>query len=168
MRSPEGLAVTRLREVLDYDPATGVFTWKSTLSARRSAGATAGGSGCKGYWRISVDGRRYLAHRIAWAWMTGAWPTQDIDHIDGHRCNNRFCNLREASQVQNNGNSRLRKDSTSGLKGVSWHKRAKKWAAYAGGRGTRVHLGLFESREEAHEAYLVHASLLFGEFVRRA
>ena len=86
------------RDVMDYDPDTGVFRWKASRGARR-AGAVAGHLASIGYWYIQVDGRHYLAHRLAWLITNGAFPADQIDHIDGDRANNRLANFREATNA---------------------------------------------------------------------
>lgn len=154
------ITAQELRERLDYDPVSGVFRWKTSASNRIRVGSTAGCINTIGYCQIYIGSKPYLAHRLAWLHVFGAWPDGVIDHINGNRSDNRICNLREATRAQNNANARVRSDNTSGLKGVSpLHGR---WAAQAGG----VYLGLFDTPEEAHAAYVAAAKERFGNFAR--
>lgn len=94
-------------------------------------------------------------------------PNIEVDHINGNKLDNRRCNLRPVTHQQNLQNCDLRKDNTSGEKGVSWHKNAKKWESYIKANGKRIHLGLFNSKEDAVRAYQEAAEKYFGEFRRK-
>jgi hypothetical protein len=157
------LTQERLREVLHYEPSTGLFTRNCSI-----AGAVKGSvAGCKmqlGYITISIDKQAYLAHRLAWLYMTGAWPSQYIDHINGEPSDNAWNNLREATQTQQNANMRLRKDNTSGYRGVKWNKNRQKWHATIQKDGKARHLGAFESKEDAYAVYASAAKVAFGEY----
>ena len=157
----------RLKEILDYDPETGVLRWR-VQQARMKAGDIAGSTTDTGYWRISIDGRVFKAHRIIWKFMTGEDPPAEVDHVDTIGLNNRWSNLRLASSSQNKANARLRSDNTSGLKGSSWHKQIKRWISYIHKDGKRHHLGTFDSAQDAHAAYLIAATRMHGEFARAA
>lgn len=153
------LTAERLREVLDYDPETGVFTWRVKLSNRALAGAVAGTLNQRwGYTYISIDSTLYRACRLAWMWMLGEWPNGNIDHLNGVRNDDRFVNLRDVSQSVNMQNIRgAHGNSHSGLLGASMmHNRrgTKPWAARIVVDGRPRHLGYFSSGEEAHEAYI--------------
>lgn len=159
------LTAERLREVLDYDPETGVFRWRIRTSIRIVVGKPAGNVGKgkdSGYLRIQIDGEMFLGHRLAFLWMTGQWPEADVDHENGIRHDNKWSNLREASRSQNLGNMRIRADNTSGYKGVWYHRRLKKWAAECQGEK----LGVFLTKQEAASAYQAEATRVFGEFAR--
>jgi hypothetical protein len=156
------ISAERLRELLNYDPETGAFTWRAPRRGHR-AGGIAGHLNEKGYVRISVDGRRYAAHRLAWLYMTGEWPEDQIDHKDLSRANNRWENLRPATNAQNQMNSTA-KIGTSGRKGVYWY--AGKWQARIWVNGKAINLGRFEDKEKAAAAYVLHARKRFGEFAR--
>ena len=104
---------------LNYDPDTGVFVWKAAFG-KAKIGAVAGTPSAKGYLVIGVQGRRFLAHRLAWMFVFGAMPNGQLDHIDGNPANNRIANLREATNSQNHGNRGPSRASTSGVKGVYW------------------------------------------------
>ena len=160
------LTASRLREVLSYDPDTGVFTWRMTRRGRAVAGKKAGSKNGRGYIIVRVDRLLHRANRLAWLYMTGSWPPGDIDHINGDRADDRWGNLRPATRSQNNANGRRPRDNTSGFKGVSWHRGCNKWQAGIGVGGRRRHLGLFDTPEAAHNSYLTAAAKLFGQFVR--
>jgi len=142
----------RLKSLLHYDPETGVFT----NIARRIGivvGSVAGYLNCGGYRYIGVDRSYYAAHRLAWLYVHGAWPTNQIDHIDGNRSNNVLTNLREATHAENSQNQRkARADSSSGFLGVSQVR--KRWYARIVVHRKLRHLGAFDTPEEAHLAYL--------------
>lgn len=156
----------RLRHLLDYDPETGRWTWLVSLSNRALAGRVAGSKRNDGYWRIRLDGRVYLAHRLAWFYMTGRWPANEIDHANGNRLDNRWANLRLATHARNMANAKRRKDSTTGFKGVS-RNRGQYWAQI-GGKGDRRTIGPFASPVAAHTAYLAAAREKYGDFARGA
>lgn len=162
------ITLERLKEVLHYDPDTGVWTWRIWMGARAPKGARAGCVTSEGYRHIRVDRRLYLAHRLAVLYMTGEWPTETVDHKNVTPGDDRWENLRNATGSQNIANSHTRCDSSSGLKGVSWHRQAKRWKAQIQTSGKKRHLGLFATREAAHEAYCVAAAKHFGEFARAA
>lgn len=163
------LTAERIREVLSYDPETGVFTWRISPSTRVKVGDVAGHIDIKGYRRISIGRKVYKAHRLAFLWMTGEWPkTKEVDHADDNHDNNRWHNLREATNSQNQANTRLRTSNKSGFKGVSFSQPAKKWLAVIYHQGSRYQLGFFDNPEDASAAYQSAAQRLFGEFHRAA
>ncbi len=164
----EAIAFWRLRNLLSYDPDTGEFTWLSAPSRRVKPGRRAGYVNGRGYVSIAVEGRLYLAHRLAWFWMTGEWPHAYIDHIDCDTLNNRWNNLREATYSQSATNQRISRVNKSGLKGVSRQQRGKKWKAQVTFKGKTYYLGLFDSKEEAHAAYKYAAKKLHGDYARAA
>lgn len=148
------MAITaeRLREVLDYNPETGLFLWKMAFCRKVRVGASAGCS-YGGYKHISVDKRLYRAHRLAWLYVHGEWPAGDIDHINGNRSDNRIANLRDVSRRVNLQNIRDPKPSNkSGLLGAS--KNGKFWAAVIRTNGKRLFVGNFPTPEQAHHAYV--------------
>lgn len=146
------LTAKRLRELLVYNEETGVFTWRIGRPRAR-AGAIAGGFGCEGYWRISVDWRQQLAHRLAWLYVNGSWPEGDIDHRDGCRTNNAISNLRDVPRFVNLQNQRkARSDNKSGFLGVHAHQ--GRWRAKIRVNGKNCDLGCHDTPELAHEAYL--------------
>lgn len=120
-----------LKELLYYASDTGVFNWR-TNRPHRPEGAVAGSFHSTGYVHISINRKLYKAHRLAWLYVHGSFPLTGIDHINRNKSDNRVCNLRLANQTENNRNTALRKDNTSGVKGVSWSIRAKKWVVQIG------------------------------------
>jgi len=160
------LSAQRLRELLAYDPIKGEFRWRI---GRKGApmGALAGGKTSHGYINIGVDrtGQHY-AHRLAWLYMNGEWPTCEIDHINGNRTDNRWSNLRGVSSTVNKQNKRRpQSNNKSGFLGVSLKSSRKtgprKWLAQiALPGGKRKAIGTFKTPEEAHEAYLKAKRLL--------
>lgn len=153
--------VKRVRAVFAYDPDNGGLY-------RRQSGQRAGRALRNGYRSVCVDGEAWREHRLVWIWAHGVVPGEydEIDHIDGDRANNRIENLRLVSRAQNQWNARVRKDNTSGLKGVSWNKKANLWAANISINGKVVYLGMFPSAKEAHEAYAARAKEIRGEYAR--
>ena len=143
------LTVEYLRSVLDYDPATGVFTWKVRTSRRVKVGDVAGCQSGHGYLRIAVQSRLYKAHRLAWLYVYGAWPKDQLDHINRNRSDNRISNLREVTNKQNGQNASKRSDNTSGHPGAYWDKRRSKWVAQIAHNQKQIHLGYFTNIEEA-------------------
>jgi hypothetical protein len=157
------LTAERLREVLSYDPDTGVFTRKVRTAQSVRVGDVAGTRHICGYWQINVFGALYLAHRLAWLYTNGEWPAAEIDHINGNRLDNRICNLRAATRHENGSNLRKPKSTnTSGYLGVTWSKQRRKWAAQITvNRKGRV-IGFFEDPAEAGAAYLQAKRELHG------
>ena len=158
----------RLRELLDYDPLTGLFAWKVKRNSSRGCllpGTIAGTVGpSNGYVYIKVDGKRYFAHRLAFLWMEGTMPPEQVDHINGVRSDNRWSNLRHATQWENIGNRAVFATSKSGVKGVYWNKKAGKWRATIRSAGRQHFLGYFNTVEEAQAVYNFAAGLVFGQF----
>lgn len=141
-----------LKKTLSYDPSTGVFTWIIRPSQRIKANTVAGSENEQGYIVIKINGRMYKAHRLAWLYVNGYLPEHNVDHINRVRNDNRISNLREASQMCNVQNSCIRKDNTSGCRGVSWSKSCKKWWAYIDHKGERISLGYHETVDAARTA----------------
>lgn len=149
------LTHARLLEVLDYSAESGLFIWKKTTNRRmnRMVGHVAGCLRPDGYLTIGLDGEAFLAHRLAWFWSTGNWPAEEIDHKNGVKTDNRLTNLREANRSENRQNTR-RAFSSSGLVGVSWCKREKRFRATIKLNGKQKSLGYFAEPETAYEAYI--------------
>ena len=154
------LTAERLRELFDYDRITGIFRRKVERGGRL-AGSIAGSRHKKGYLHIWLDGRQYKAHRLAWLYVYGKWPDGQIDHEDTVKDHNWIDNLRPATNAQNCANGSRRRNNTSGFKGVS--RSGGKWKAQIG-KGGNIYLGLYDTPEAAHAAYVEHARKLFGEF----
>lgn len=149
-----------LKELLDYNQETGVFIWKkrernhfatqrgfNTWNTRWSS-KEAGSLRNEGYICISIFGKTYSAHRLAWLCIHGEWPTE-IDHINHSKTDNSFFNIREASRTENNKNHPLRKDNKSGFNGVTWYKADSKWVVHVMAHGKDVFLGYFTSLKDA-------------------
>lgn len=162
MAKPD-LTAARLREMLNYDPETGVFTSAKLSTYRsggRSIGDVAGGPApSHGYWRISVDGRQHYAHRLVWLYVHGKWPDGEVDHIDGDRTNNRLANLRDVSPTFNRWNRRVACKNNpygKGVMGVTLCKKSGSWVAQIKEPITGYRrLGCFKTMEEAQAAYQV-------------
>ena len=162
------LTAERLRELLHYDPETGVFTWRESRHNHVRVGTIAGHNN-HGYLRIHIGDKSYGAHRLAWLHVYGKWPSDQIDHIDGKPLNNRIINLREAIHAQNVQNQyRPHTNGQSGLLGVT-HSFGK-WKAQINVSGKKIYLGTFESKETAHAAYLAAKRSFhgFGEVAKEA
>jgi hypothetical protein len=159
------LSQAYLKEILHYDPETGIWTWKVSrgrVKVSQRAGSYDYKNGPR--WVISIDRKNYLASRLAWFYVTGEWPVHEIDHKNRNPADNRWENLREATRQQNSHNQSKRKTNTSGLKGVRWKKANQKWRAEIRVDGKSVHLGYFDSKEQASAAYRDAARQLHGEF----
>lgn len=140
-----------LSEVL-YDPETGLFTSNRKRRGRVPKNPHLGDVNYDGYIRITVLGRRYYAHRLAWFYAHGCWPTEQLDHRNGIRSDNRIANLREASQSGNQQNKVTQRNNTSGCIGVTWSKRKRKWLAKIGVGGEMKYLGSFGLFDDAVSA----------------
>ena len=156
-----------LKNLLHYEPDAGVFTWKVSPAQCVPKGSVAGTIMKIGYCAVKIQGTNYRAQRLAFFYMMGRWPSRDIDHIDGNKQNNRWVNLREATRSQNGANRGMTKKNSSGYKGVAWDEKLQKWRAAIGVNYRRIHLGLFESADQASTAYLAAARQHFGEFARK-
>lgn len=147
------LTAERLRDLVHYNPDTGVFTRLQVTGKIGKVGDVAGSMIPNGRIEFSVDSKRYLAHRLAWLYMTGNWPKREIDHIDGDPTNNRFANLRDVPRHINAQNVRkARANSKSGVLGVK--KRYRKWRAEISVNGKVLFIGSFETRDEAYAAFV--------------
>ena len=150
-RRHEVVTRERLMEVLDYNKETGIFTWKKKLSARGAVVKVAG-TISYGYNAINIDGVRYFAHRLAWLYVYGEWPKQEIDHIDRNRRNNAISNLRDVSRVVNALNVGPR-NSNAGIKGATFCQARNQWQAQINVSGKNITLGRFNTIDEAAIAY---------------
>lgn len=161
-----------LRQLLDYDPSTGVFHWRErplsmfrttpkrtaehsrAIWNKRYAGKVISSVTAYGYARIQIFQTYYFAHRIAWMLMKHQWPVNDIDHINGNRLDNRISNLRDATRAENLQNLKKSGIGASGYKGAHWNSERRKWKSSIKLHGVTHHLGYFSSKEEAHNAYV--------------
>lgn len=145
---------TRLKEILEYNPDTGVFTWLKNMGRRIKAGQTTGCLHQAGYVQIGIERKIYLAHRLAWLYVYETWPKESIDHINNIRSDNRILNLREANQAENCQNLKKSRGA-SGFLGVTIDSaRGNRWKSSIKTNGKNYHLGWFKTAEQAHEAYL--------------
>lgn len=140
--------------ILEYHHETGYFFWKESRG-RVKAGCMASTARSDGYHSIQINGKKYLAHRLVWLYLTGSFPSSQIDHLNGDRSDNRFCNLREATNAQNTQNKASDKGSSSRYVGVNWCKRTSKWLSRIMIGGKSFHLGHFMEEESAANAYRV-------------
>lgn len=146
------LTVERLRELLHYDPETGIFTRAKCLPGY-SAGSVAGTPDKDGYICIQIDGKKYKAHRLAWLYMTGAWPEARLDHRNTIRSDNWLDNLRDCSMRVNMENKRSpRADNKLGILGVSVQK--GRFLAQIQVKGKKIFLGKFDTAQEAGDVYV--------------
>lgn len=160
--------VEYLRERLDYDSETGEFTWKSSprngWNGKPAGWKTLDTRATGGYVMVKLDYVDYYAHRLAWKYITGKDPEHGIDHINGIRDDNRFCNLREATQSQNSMNAKIQSNNTSGVKGVSRVKRTGRWKAELDFKKKRYVIGTFETIDQAAKAVALKREELHKEF----
>lgn len=163
------LTQAELKEILHYAPETGAFTWRISCGSQKIGNVV--GSLSRGvslgdptYICIKINKKKHKAHRLAWLYMKGNWPQNQIDHANGNSLDNTFSNIRECSQSQNLGNRKRNKDNTSGYKGVRWN--GWSWVAIIGFQGKYLYLGSFTDPVRAHQAYMQKAKELFVEFAR--
>lgn len=178
-----GLDHSTLLELIHYDRDSGVFAWRQRdrcyfssdrgcavwngrYAGKRAGGIQAAGRGDYQRRVISIFGTAYYAHHLAWFYVTGQWPRVRLDHRDGNALNNRWENLRYATQAQNMQNSRRRSDNQTGFKGVSFNRARGRFQAHISINRKSRYLGLFDTAEEAHAAYCAAAKEHFGEFAR--
>jgi len=160
------VTVERIREVLSFEPLTGVFSWKVAPTRSVKVGDVAGNRNARGYIAIKIDRRLYMAHRLAWLYVTGEWPVAGVDHVNGSKTDNRFENLRQATHSENMRNRGAQKNNACGYKGVYFTKKDKRWVANIWLHGKKKYLGEFSTPEDAHAAYCAAAEKYHGEFAR--
>lgn len=155
-----------LQKALHYNPISGNFVWLISPTRGVKIGDIAGELKPNGYRIIQYDNQRYYAHRLAYFFMKGFWPPNEIDHKDNDRDNNVYSNLRECSHTENAFNKTKTAANTSGYKGVTWVECRKKWQAQIRAHGKYFFLGRFKDVIEAARAYDTKAKELHGEFAR--
>jgi len=163
------LDAARLRALFHYDPISGDFiriALAGAQGARSHVGKIAGCLGKNGYRAISINRREYYAHRLAWLYVTGDWPPDQIDHRDMNRANNAFDNLRLATNAENKRNSRPHSDNSSGFKGIYLHRPSGLWASTIMTDGRKRSLGYHKTPEAAHAAYVKAAITEHQQFAR--
>lgn len=154
-RASGELTQALLKELVSYDPDTGLFTRLTGQNKGKEAGYLTE----DGYINVEILGVTYPAHRLAWFYMHGKWPKADIDHKDRQRTNNIFDNLRDVSRSDNLFNRGMMKNNTSGVRNVYWSKKRKKWVVNRNENNKRIYVAAFDSLEEAAE----EAKKYYGE-----
>lgn len=149
-----------IRAILHYDPNTGVMRWKVDKGSRCKAGDIAGRMGVQGYWQITIDGRLFTRAPLAVAYMMNFWPDRIIDHINKDKADDRFINLRPATDKQSNRNRTSK--NQHGLKGITTKRNLFRARIMVDGKS--IHIGYYRTKEEAHAAYLEKARELHGKF----
>lgn len=157
------LTADRLREVLSYDQATGRFFWLVQLAPRGRVWSLAG---CHSDGRvyIRIDGVLHLGHRLAWLYVHGRWPADQIDHINRNGNDNRFSNLREATGSENLSNIAAHRDNATGLKGITFDLARNKWRVQISKNGRKRVMKRFASKSDACEFYLIKCREYHGEY----
>ena len=164
-RNKDLLTIERLKEVAHYDPGTGSWTRLKAVRGTR-VGPIAGCLLPCGHRVITIDGQTHRSSHLAFFYVTGCWPAAEIDHRNCDPADDAWVNLREANSSQNKCNRRVSTRSASGLKGA--YRYGNRWRSQVGRRGEVRHLGVFDTAEEAHEAFVAATTKLFGEFARAA
>ncbi len=144
--------ICTLKDLLFYNPETGVFLHRKRRTGVPFAGMVAGSVNTtrgEHYYQICLQGKNWKAHRLAWLYVYGEFPKGDIDHINGDRLDNRISNLRDVTKSENCKNKTLRVDNKSGVSGVYWNKGGAKWHVQIAVNGKRKHLGFFSDLDEA-------------------
>lgn len=158
-----------IREALEYDEYTGIVVWKVKKANRIKAGAVAGGIHADGYLKISFNNKNHMLHRMIWALHYGEWPSEQIDHINGIRTDNRLCNLRLATHSENAKNAGRVSLGVCGRKGVTTcRNKTNPYRARIQVDGQQIDLGCHRTIDAAAEAYRKAAQFYFGEFARLA
>lgn len=142
----------KLKEILNYNPETGIFNWKIKPSKNIAKGKITGTRTSNNYGYIRINRKMYSAHRLAWFYMTGHFPTYQIDHINHIRNDNRFQNLREVLHCENSRNIKMPCTNTSGTVGVHWSKDRNKWVASIKIQQKLIHLGIYKDKSLAIKA----------------
>jgi hypothetical protein len=168
------LTQNELHKALDYDPATGHFTWRyrPEMNSSWTTRYTGQRAGCikEGYCCIRINGKEYWAHRLVWLYVYGVlpWKGLEIDHINGHKGDNRLKNLRAVTRADNLANAKISARNKSGVKGVGWSKSQEKWQAHICRHRKFTHLGFFKKFDDAVRARRLAEKKLHGEFARSA
>jgi hypothetical protein len=166
MAKPPPFDLRKFAECLRYEPETGHLYWIVRNSNFIDMAMPAGCPMKNGYRKVMVGNKQLYAHHIAWWFIHGEWPQQQVDHINGNRLDNRASNLRLATQEQQNFNGKLFKNNKCGVKGVCLNKRNGKWRAHIVVQKKQLRLGEFRSIEEARVARLRAEALHCGEYAR--
>lgn len=158
------MTLDEIKEILSYDPNTGIFTLLNASSNPRKNKAGVNKPNSGGYVMVRYGQKRTYAHRLAFLFMTGEIPNAFIDHIDGNPSNNAWSNLRVATKAQNTYNRKTYSTNKSGVKGVCWNGSLRKWQAAIKYQYKNIYLGLYEKIEDAAEVVRLKRIELHGEF----
>jgi HNH endonuclease/AP2 domain len=162
-----GITAEHLRSIIHYDSETGVFTWLRP-NPEWKAGRAGDRAGCfhksSGYRAIKINSRAYREHRLAWFYVHGEWPKDELDHVNCDKADNRLSNLREASRHQNLANAPA---WGKNLKGAD-HLPSGRWRAKMCVKYKQITIGIYDTEQEAHDAYLNAVKNLYGDFARSA
>lgn len=158
------ITADKLRDILSYDPKSGIWVWRKKNARKVIVGKIAGFLHSSGYWKINIDGKAYYASRLAWLYVTGELPNGIVDHINLDKSDNRWCNLRLATKSQNGANSRAQ--NAFGLKGVYQITGRRNFFSSIKINGENKRLGNFDCPAAAHFAYALAAYKYFGNFAR--
>jgi hypothetical protein len=158
------LTQERLRFLLDYNPNTGVLTWRAKPSRGIKVGRQAGTPTSEGYLALQINKKKMFAHRAIWLYVHGVWPPEEIDHINHVRNDNRLCNLRLANRLENSHNTQKHVKNMSGHKGVSWHNRNQKWQVQLQANHKTFYVGQFAQLADAVQARAIAEIFLHKAF----
>lgn len=150
--SKSNLTQKELKSIFYYDPETGIFTRKIKLAQSSKTGEIVGVLTKSRHLKAAIRNKEYYLHRLAWFYMTGSWPKDQIDHINQNPGDNRFCNLRGVNNQENNKNQSLRITNKSGFTGINWDKETSKWTARIMINYKTLFLGCYEGLDDAIEA----------------
>ena len=159
-----------LQEILYYDPETGIWEWRKSVSNRVRVGELAGHwheYKNNRYLRIGINGKHHLASRLAFLYMNGKMPERLVDHINRDTTDNRWCNLREATRSQNNINIKKKSNNVSGFRGVYWHTASGKWAVKLSSNSQTIWGGLFDNFDDAKMKRLELEQIYHKEFTHQ-
>lgn len=164
------IPASELTRIFEYR-SDGTLVWRHRDDMpiqwrNRYVGRTAGTRTHQKYIQVSICNRVYKAHRVIWAWHTGEWPTDEIDHINGDPSDNRIENLRPASRTENAINRGVQSNNTSGATGVSWCRKRKMWRSFIGVDGAFIHIGYFQDKNDARDAYSEASARYHGSYSR--
>lgn len=150
--SKEPLSCEYVSSLLSYDPEAGILRWRVARNNRVKVGQEAGSVSSNEYLHIGIDGRQYLAHRLAWLHVHGEWPNGQIDHINRVKTDNRLSNLRACSPRENSRNRKIRCDNKSGVPGIHWSNKKNAWGTSVAVAGRQVSAGYFNDLGSAEQA----------------
>ena len=153
-----------LKKRFDYDKNTGLFKYRVDFRNGSKKGDIAGNKEFCGYWVITINGRKYKAHRLAWLYVYGEFPKDQLDHINCKKDDNRISNLRQATRSQNHMNRHAYSNNALGVKGV--YKQGNKFCSHIQKNKKRIHLGTFETIKEAYAVYVQYSKEMHGKFSR--